>query len=96
VEITVTAQEIDDGMIEISVTDNGPGITDAMKPGVFDRFLKNSTTRSSYGLGLHIVKMLIESFGGKVWAGDRVDGDFRQGAAIRFTLKEEPDPETGC
>jgi sensor domain CHASE-containing protein len=96
VEITVTAQEIGDGMLEISVTDNGPGITDAMKPGVFDRFLKDSTTRSSYGLGLHIVKMLIESFGGKVWAGDRVEGDFRQGAAIRFTLKEEPDPETGC
>jgi len=92
VEITVTARETDNGMLEISVTDTGPGIADAMKPGVFDRFLENSTKRSSYGLGLHIVKMLIESYGGKVWADDRVAGDSCQGAAIRFTLKEERDP----
>ena len=68
------------------VTDNGPGIPDGMKPQVFDRFARDSTVRSSYGLGLHIVKMLVESYKGKVWAGDRVEGDFTKGAAIHFTL----------
>jgi signal transduction histidine kinase len=48
-------------MLEVSVTDNGPGIPDAMKPTLFDRFMENSSTRSSFGLGLHITKMLVEA-----------------------------------
>lgn len=86
-EIQVTAQDLPDDMIEISVSDNGPGIPDAAKSLIFDRFTKDSRTRSSYGLGLHIVKMLIESYGGKVRADDRVPGDHRSGVAIRFTLR---------
>ncbi|HVP97020.1 CHASE4 domain-containing protein [Methanoregula sp.] len=85
--ITVSAGDAGEGMLEISVADNGPGITDEMKPGIFDRFAKDSKTRSSYGLGLHIVKMLIEGYGGRVWADDRVPGVVSSGVAIRFTLR---------
>ena len=84
--IGICARDINDLDIEIMVTDNGPGIPDVMKPRVFDRFALDKKTRSSYGLGLHIVKMLIESYGGKVRADDRVAGDPKHGAAIRFTL----------
>jgi len=87
VGIGVDTRETGEGMIEVRVTDNGPGIPDVMKPQIFDRFAKDSTTRSSYGLGLHIVKMLIEGYGGKVWAADRVEGDYQRGAAICFTLQ---------
>jgi signal transduction histidine kinase len=87
VVITVTAQDQSDGMVEISVTDTGKGISDTMKPTIFDRFMQNSSTRSSYGLGLHITKMLIEAYGGRIWADDRVPGYPEKGAAIRFTLK---------
>jgi len=73
-------------MVEIAVTDNGRGIPDAMKPIIFDRFRKGSEERSSYGLGLHIVKMLVEAYGGRVFADDRVPGQPDEGAAIRFTL----------
>jgi signal transduction histidine kinase len=86
--IEITAQELPDGNVEISVTDNGCGITDEMKPVVFDRFMKETNKRSSYGLGLHIVKMLIEAYGGSVWADDRIPGKYAEGAAIRFTLKK--------
>ena len=85
-EITVSVKDTDQGMVEISVSDTGPGIPDAMKPLVFDRFIQDSRKRSSYGLGLHIVKMLVESYGGTVWAGDRIPGEPQSGAAIRFTL----------
>lgn len=84
--IVVEARETGNDMLEISVTDTGTGISDAMKPQVFDRFEKDLKTRSSYGLGLHIVKMLVENYGGWVWADDRIPGDPAQGAAIRFTL----------
>ena len=86
--IGICARDINDQEIEIMVTDDGPGIPDVMKPRVFDRFALDKKTRSSYGLGLHIVKMLIESYGGRVRADDRVAGDPKQGAAIRFTLRK--------
>jgi signal transduction histidine kinase len=89
VMITISARDQSDGMVEVSVTDAGPGIPDAMKPTIFDRFMQNSSTRSSYGLGLHITKMLIEAYGGRIWADDRVQGHPEQGAAIRFTLKKD-------
>jgi signal transduction histidine kinase len=90
VAIAVSAQNTGSGMLEVSVEDNGPGIDDAAKPLVFDRFVRGSTVRSSYGLGLSIVKMLIESYGGTVRADDRVAGNPAQGVAIRFTLRLAP------
>jgi signal transduction histidine kinase len=86
VQIAISAKSTENGMIEISVTDTGKGIPDSMKPQIFDRFTKGSEKRSSYGLGLHIVKMLIEAYGGRIWADDRVAGHPDGGAAIRFTL----------
>jgi signal transduction histidine kinase len=86
-EITVSARDTPDGLLEISVSDTGPGIPDAQKPLVFDRFAQDKKTRSSYGLGLHIVKMLIVSYGGTVWADDRIAGEQKSGTAIRFTLR---------
>jgi signal transduction histidine kinase len=87
-EITVSAQETAQGMLEITVSDTGPGIPDTAKPGIFDRFIKDDITkRSSYGLGLHIVKMLVESYGGTVWAEDRIRGDQNSGTSIHFNLR---------
>ena len=86
-EITVSARDTPQGLLEISVSDTGPGIPDSQKPLVFDRFAQDKKTRGSYGLGLHIVKMLVESYGGTVWAEDRIAGDVKSGTAIRFTLR---------
>ena len=71
----------------VEVEDTGPGIPDNAKACIFDRFTADTRTRSSYGLGLHIVKMLVESYGGSVRADDRVPGNPSSGAAIRFTLR---------
>jgi signal transduction histidine kinase len=92
VGITISTRQAGPDMVEISVTDTGKGITDSMKPLIFDRFMKDSDHRSSYGLGLHIVKMLIVAYGGKIWADDRVPGQPGLGAAIRFTLKKSGMP----
>jgi signal transduction histidine kinase len=86
VEIHISTRDPGDGTVEISVTDTGRGIPDPAKAGVFDRFMQGSDKRSSYGLGLHIVKMLVEAYGGRVWADDRIPGQPEKGAAIRFTL----------
>ena len=86
-EIVVTSRETTDGLLEIGVSDTGPGIPDSMKNLVFDRFMEDTRKRSSYGLGLHIVKMLITNYGGTVWVEDRIPGDQGSGAMFRFTLQ---------
>jgi sensor domain CHASE-containing protein len=88
VEIDVSVEDLPDGMVQISVCDTGTGIPDELKQGIFDRFIQGSEKRSSYGLGLHIAKMLVEAYGGRIWADDRVQGHPEQGAAVRFTLKK--------
>jgi K+-sensing histidine kinase KdpD len=70
------------------VTDKGPGIEDGMKVLIFDRLMKESEKRSSHIPGLHIVKMIIGAYGGRVWAGDQVAGHPEQAAAIRVILKK--------
>ena len=85
--VTVSVEDRGD-RVEITVADNGPGITDDMKPVVFDRFRKGKNARSGKGLGLFITRTLVESYGGTIWADDRVLGQPNEGAAIHFTLKK--------
>jgi signal transduction histidine kinase len=77
-------------LVEVIVADNGPGVSDEMKPVIFDRFRKGRSTRTGQGLGLFISRMLVEIYGGKIWAGDRVPGLPRKGAAMHFTLPKAP------
>ncbi len=84
-DVTISVEDRNDG-VEITVSDNGPGIADQMKPVVFDRFRKGKNTRSGKGLGLFITRTLVESYGGTIWADDRVAGKPGKGAAIHFTL----------
>ncbi|WP_301662355.1 sensor histidine kinase [Methanoculleus frigidifontis] len=71
----------------VSVEDTGPGIPDAMKPNIFNRFRRGTSKKSGKGLGLYISRMLIERYGGRIWAEDRVAGHPEAGAAVRFTLR---------
>jgi len=57
-----------DSWVEVRVADNGPGIPDDMKEKIFGESIKGPTGRG--GLGLFIVKMLVEKYGGKVWVED--------------------------
>jgi signal transduction histidine kinase len=72
--------------VTVSVEDNGPGIPDELKPALFSRFQRGKTGKSGKGLGLYISRMIVEGYGGRIWPGDRVEGDPKKGAAIRFTL----------
>ncbi len=85
VEIAVRVEERND-LVEVAVEDTGPGVDDAVKPGLFTRFSRGTSSRSGKGLGLYITRMLVERYGGQVWVDDRVPGRPECGAAFRFTL----------
>jgi signal transduction histidine kinase len=79
--IVSAVQEFD--AVEVSVDDNGPGITPEDLPHVFDRFWQGDRVRAgSSGLGLAISQELVRAHGGRIW----VESTPSQGATFRFTL----------
>ncbi len=70
-EVVITAYRRDDDMVQIDVSDTGPGIPADQMNRLFTRFFRvegnNSPERGS-GLGLVITRQLVERHGGKVWA----------------------------
>lgn len=70
--------------VEFSVKDNGPGITLRDKERIFGLFEIShniSKTESSTGIGLNILKMLVEEQGGKIW----VETNEGIGSTFHFT-----------
>ncbi|WP_332701094.1 sensor histidine kinase [Devosia sp.] len=67
---------IGDGMMTMAVSDRGPGIADAEKPLVLERFKRGaaSGTKVGSGLGLSIVKRVAEAHRGALRLGDRPGG----------------------
>ena len=63
----------------VTVSDYGKGIPDSMKRELFKRFY--SKVKGS-GLGLSIVRTLVERYKGKIWVGDRVYEDCTRGTAF--------------
>ena len=89
VRIDVSLQPVDcDGnrLFEISVEDNGHGIPDDKKFIVFHRLKRGDTKARGTGLGLYIVRTLVESFGGFVRVEDRFPGDSAKGAKFVVCL----------
>ena len=68
----------------VTVEDNGPGIQDDLKDKIFNRFQRGETKASGKGLGLYLVKTLVNDFHGNVWVEDRVAGDYTKGS--RFVV----------
>ena len=87
VEITIRVAEHGDE-VTVSVEDTGPGIPDAVKKGLFGRFWKGEGSPAGAGLGLYICRTLVERYGGRIWAEDRVKGRPECGTVIRFTLRK--------
>jgi PAS domain S-box-containing protein len=68
----------------VDVEDDGPGIADKVKENVFARTWRGRTKGVGKGLGLFLVRRLVESLEGQVWVEDRVPG--RSGMGARFVV----------
>ena len=78
--VAIATQPNEDGTVRISVRDNGPGISEEMRDRLFDPFF--STKTEGLGMGLAIVRSIIESHGGTIRA-ENADGG---GARFEFVL----------
>jgi len=70
----------------VTIEDNGPGIPDELKSLIFNRPLRGATTAKGSGIGLYLVKMLVDSYGGKIWVEDRTYGERTNGSVFIVLL----------
>lgn len=72
--IRMTVKDVGD-FVQIEIEDNGRGIAAKDLPYVFDRFYRTDASRNSSkggsGIGLSIVKKIMEDHGGKIWAASK-------------------------
>ena len=76
-----------DGQIHVTVADRGPGIEAGDLPRIFDRYYRGQRHEGEgLGLGLYIVRKLVEAHGGRIWAESRPG----EGSTFTFTLPVAP------
>lgn len=84
-KIIITAIE-EDKKIKVSIKDNGMGISKEDQQRLFTKFFRSAkalkTETSGSGLGLFIVKSIIESHNGQIWA----ESEKEKGSVFYFTL----------
>ena len=78
-KVVVRARRVEDGMIEISVEDEGGGIPEGKNEAIFDRFYSERPNSEKFGLhsglGLSISKQIIEAHHGTITAQNRANAD---------------------
>ena len=85
--ISMRIKDVGD-FIQVEIEDNGRGISNKDLPYIFDRFYRADASRNSAaggsGIGLSIVKKIIEDHGGKIWATSKEN----VGTVMYFVLRK--------
>jgi signal transduction histidine kinase len=78
--LSVKSRLNEEGLLQISVRDTGPGLPATQEEQIFEHFY--TTKPQGSGMGLAICRSIIESHGGRLWAAPNGD----RGACFNFTL----------
>jgi DICT domain-containing protein/signal transduction histidine kinase len=85
--ITVSAQRVEEDMVQITIADSGRGIEPYRLEAVFDRFYQEEgalrRTTGGTGLGLAMCRQIVEGLGGRIWATSQGKSE---GSQFHFTL----------
>ncbi len=80
-KITVSAVNTN-GILELTVSDEGPGITEDIKERIFDMFYRGDYRSEGSGLGLYIVKNALMKINGHI----ELDSEYTQGARFKVQI----------
>ncbi len=78
--------------IRVEIEDNGKGIAAKDLPNIFERFFRTDASRNSSkggsGIGLSIVKKIVEDHGGYIWASSKE----KEGTCLHFVIRKYQSP----
>lgn len=87
--ITIGQEGVLNGMPVMFIKDNGVGIAPEFKDRIFGLFNKLDAHSDGTGIGLALVKRIVELHGGKIW----LKSELGSGTTFFFTLPTQPTPE---
>jgi len=86
-QINIRIKDVGD-FIQVEIEDNGKGIAAQDLPYIFDRFYRTDASRNSAtggsGIGLSIVRKIVEDHGGKIWATSKLN----TGTIMYFVIRK--------
>jgi signal transduction histidine kinase/DNA-binding response OmpR family regulator len=82
-EIQVRTYQSEDGFLVLSVQDNGLGIREDQIPKMFDIFKRLHTHEEGSGIGLYLVRKIVEDSGGRI----EVESEYGKGTLMRIFFK---------
>lgn len=89
IDITVSKNQIEEmKFVKLEFKDNAKGISDKRKQIIFLRGKTKSNKEGGLGLGLSLVKVIIDSYEGKIWVEDRIKGDYKKGSNFVVLIPE--------
>jgi len=89
VQISVSKVQNDStNYLKMEFMDNGIGIPDENKDIIFQKGHKKDHNIRGMGIGLSLVKKIIESYHGKIWVENRVKNDYSQGSNFIVLIPE--------
>ncbi len=88
INIKISSEQLSDKKyLRLEFKDNGVGIEDEWKHTIFLGY-KEVRSLCRIGLGLSLVKKIIESYGGQIWIQDNIEGDYTQGSNFIILIPE--------
>lgn len=92
INIKVTKEQLDhNNYIKVEFIDNGIGIKDELKEKIFRRGFKELKGEKGMGIGLSIVKKLMERYNGLIKVEDKIKGDYSKGSNFILLFPEISD-----
>ncbi len=85
-QIIIQTQKLNEGTIQIKISDNGPGMDAALRRKIFDPFFTTKAPGKGTGLGLSIAYQIVEKHGGKI----EVRGEVGRGTEFAIALPIKP------
>ena len=86
-KIEMTLKDVGD-FVQVELKDNGKGIEAKDLPRIFERFYRTDASRNSSkggsGIGLSIVKKIVEEHGGNIWATSKIG----EGTTMCFVVRK--------
>ena len=89
IHVVVSKEKINGKVyIKIEFIDKGIGISDDQKAIIFKGGFRKDKNIRGMGLGLSLVKKIIENYKGQIWVEDRIKGNHKKGSNFVLLIPE--------
>ncbi len=87
IDISMESRE-NGNFIKVEFKDNGIGISDYRKKSIFEKGIRKDKRSKGMGLGLSLVKKIIDSYNSEIWVENKVKGDSSKGSNFIVLIPE--------